>query len=90
MPSRAALTRLLVAAAACLGLWLSGLPAALGWDFERLQQLLTGRFGQNQVSLLHEWQKVVGEGRGLACLEKNEKTVSQACKDALKQTGLKK
>jgi len=31
-----------------------------------------------------------GEGRGLACLEKNEKTVSQACKDALKQTGLKK
>ena len=32
----------------------------------------------------------VGEGRGLACLEKNEKTVSQACKDALKQTGLKK
>lgn len=32
----------------------------------------------------------VGEGRGLACLEKNEKTVSPACKDALKQTGLKK
>jgi hypothetical protein len=32
----------------------------------------------------------VGEGRGLACLEKNEKTVSQACKDAMKQTGLKK
>lgn len=32
----------------------------------------------------------VGEGRGLACLEKNEKSVSQACKDALKQTGLKK
>lgn len=33
---------------------------------------------------------VVGEGRGLACLEKNEKSVSQACKDALVQTGLKK
>jgi hypothetical protein len=32
----------------------------------------------------------VGEGRGLACLEKNEKSVSQACKDALNQTGLKK
>ncbi len=31
----------------------------------------------------------LGEGRGLACLEKNEKDVSQACKDALKQTGLK-
>ena len=32
----------------------------------------------------------VGEGRGLACLSKNDKNVSQPCKDALKQTGLKK
>jgi hypothetical protein len=31
-----------------------------------------------------------GEGRGLACLEKNAKDVTPACKDALKQTGLKK
>ncbi len=31
----------------------------------------------------------LGEGRGLACLQKNEKDVSQGCKDALKQTGLK-
>lgn len=31
-----------------------------------------------------------GEGRGLACLNKNEKALSQSCKDALKQTGLKK
>ena len=31
-----------------------------------------------------------GEGRALACLNKNEKSVSQTCKDALKQTGLKK
>ena len=31
-----------------------------------------------------------GEGRALACLNKNEKDVSQTCKDALKQTGLKK
>jgi hypothetical protein len=30
-----------------------------------------------------------GEGRGLACLYKNEKALSQPCKDALKQTGLK-
>lgn len=30
----------------------------------------------------------LGEGRGLACLKKHEKDVSQACKDALKQTGL--
>jgi hypothetical protein len=32
----------------------------------------------------------LGQGRGLACLGKNEKAVSQGCKDALKQTGLKK
>ena len=31
-----------------------------------------------------------GQGRGLACLNKHDKDVSQACKDALKQTGLKK
>jgi hypothetical protein len=29
-----------------------------------------------------------GQGRGLACLQKNEKNASPACKDALKQTGL--
>ncbi len=32
----------------------------------------------------------IGQGRALACLNKNDKNVSQACKDALKQTGLKK
>ena len=32
----------------------------------------------------------VGQGRALACLKKNDKDVSQRCKDALKQTGLKK
>ncbi len=32
----------------------------------------------------------VGQGRALACLDKNTKNVSQNCKDALKQTGLKK
>jgi hypothetical protein len=31
-----------------------------------------------------------GQGRGLACLDKHQKDVSQGCKDALKQTGLKK
>jgi Cysteine rich repeat len=31
----------------------------------------------------------VGQGRGLACLNKNAKNVSQACNDALKATGLK-
>lgn len=32
----------------------------------------------------------VGEGRGLACLKKNDSNVSQQCKDALKQTGMRK
>src|SRR6516165_2769369 len=32
----------------------------------------------------------LGHGRGIACLKKNEKSVSQNCNDALKQTGLKK
>jgi len=32
----------------------------------------------------------IGQGRALACLNKNEKDVSQGCKDALRQTGLKK
>lgn len=31
-----------------------------------------------------------GQGRGLACLQKNDKGVSQECKDALKQTGMRK
>lgn len=31
-----------------------------------------------------------GQGRALACLDKNAKDVSQGCKDALKETGLKK
>jgi len=30
-----------------------------------------------------------GEGRLLACLTKNDKSVSKRCKDALKETGLK-
>jgi hypothetical protein len=32
----------------------------------------------------------VGNGRVKACLDKNEKSLSEKCKEALKQTGLKK
>ncbi len=32
----------------------------------------------------------VGNGRVKACLDKNEKSLSEKCKDALKQTGIKK
>lgn len=70
MPARTAVLRLLVAAATLLSLWLSGLPAALGWDFDHLQQLLTSRFGQGQVALLREWQQTVGEGHKLSEKEK--------------------
>ena len=31
----------------------------------------------------------VGEGRVKACLDKHEKSLSEKCKEALKQTGLK-
>lgn len=70
MPDRTAVIRLLIAAAAIFSLWLSGLPTALGWDFERFQQLLTSRFGQNQLTLLREWQSVVSEGQKLSEQEK--------------------
>lgn len=66
MLNRTAVLRLLVATAAIFCLWLNGLPAALGWDFERLQQLLTGRFGQDRVALLREWQQVVSDGHHLS------------------------
>ncbi len=32
----------------------------------------------------------MGEGRGLACLQKHKKDISPTCTDALKQTGLSK
>lgn len=66
MPNRTTALRLLVAAAAIFGLWLNGLTVALGWDFERLQQLLVSRFGQERVTLLREWQQVLSDGRNLS------------------------
>jgi predicted transglutaminase-like cysteine proteinase len=54
----------LLTIAATLGtLCVSGLPHALGWDLERLQQLITTRFGTSQVPLLLDWQRLLGEGR---------------------------
>ena len=47
--------------------------------------------GQCMADLQKYCGKVkVGQGRGLACLQKNDKDVSQQCKDALRQTGLRK
>jgi predicted transglutaminase-like cysteine proteinase len=54
----------LLTIAATLGvLCVGGLPHARSWDFERLQQLIASRFGASQVSLLLDWQRMLGEGR---------------------------
>ena len=42
---------------------LSGLPLALGVDFDRLQQVLVSRFGADRAPLLLDWQRMLGEGR---------------------------
>lgn len=57
---------MLTFAATLCGLYIGGLPHALGWDFERLQQLVTSRFGASQVSLLLDWQRMLGESRSAA------------------------
>jgi len=40
--------------------------AVCAYDFDRLQQQLTARFGQARVSLLRDWQKVLAASRPLA------------------------
>ena len=60
----------------------------------QLEQAVTAlKFAASQCS--QDLQKFCadvkpGQGRGLACLDKHDKDVSQQCKDALVQTGLKK
>jgi predicted transglutaminase-like cysteine proteinase len=61
--NQASLLRLLTIAATLGMLCVSGLPHAWGWDLERLQQLITSRFGASQVPLLLDWQRMLGEGR---------------------------
>lgn len=63
MSHRASLLRLLTIAATLVALGLNGLPLALGWDFERLQQLVSSRFGAGQLPLLLDWQRTLAEGR---------------------------
>jgi len=63
LSNRASLLRLLAVAATLGMLCLNGLPLALGWDFERLQQLVSSRFGAGQVPLLLDWQRALAEGR---------------------------
>lgn len=63
MSHRASLLRLLTIATTLVALGLNGLPLALGWDFERLQQLVSSRFGAGQLPLLLDWQRTLAEGR---------------------------
>jgi hypothetical protein len=42
---------------------LSGLPAALGFDFERIQQAFINRFGAERNPLLQEWKQLLGEAK---------------------------
>lgn len=70
MSHRASLLRLLTIAATLVALGLNGLPLALGWDFERLQQLISSRFGAGQLPLLLDWQRTLAEGRSAAETDK--------------------
>jgi predicted transglutaminase-like cysteine proteinase len=44
-------------------LCLNGLPLALGFDFERIQQAFINRFGAERNPLLQEWQRLLGEAK---------------------------
>ena len=44
-------------------LCLNGLPLALGFDFERIQQAFINRFGAERNRLLQEWQRLLGEAK---------------------------
>ena len=60
-------------------------------ELEKAVNALKYAAGQCQADLQKYCAEVKpGQGRGLACLKKNDKDVSQGCKDALKQTGLRK
>ncbi|MCX7155779.1 MAG: transglutaminase-like cysteine peptidase [Rhodocyclales bacterium] len=47
--------------------------AVWAFDFDRLQQLLTARFGSAQVALLRDWEKVLAESRSAAEKDKLKK-----------------
>ncbi len=49
---------------------LSGLPAALGFDFERIQQAFINRFGAERTPLLQEWKQLLGEAKKAAETDK--------------------
>lgn len=70
LPRLSALTRLLATPALVAALGIGCLGAALGLDFDRLQQALVSRFGTTQLPLLQEWRGLVDAGRGLSEREK--------------------
>lgn len=62
--------RLIAVLALLAALGLLGLPAAFGLDFERLQQVLASRFGEERVALLNDWQHMLAAGQSASESEK--------------------
>ncbi len=56
----------------CLALALA-VSAVWAYDFDRLQQQLIARFGEAQLPLLHDWQKLLAESRSVAEKDKLKK-----------------
>lgn len=70
MPKARAPLRLFAVLALLAALGLQGLPAAFGLDFERLQQALASRFGQERLALLNDWQQMLAAGQSAGESEK--------------------
>lgn len=63
MPRTYALFRLVVFVTFSATCALVGLKAALGLDFEQLQQALTSRFGQTQLPVYKDWQALLADSK---------------------------
>lgn len=70
MPNARAPLRLLAVVALLGALGIFRLPAALGFDFERLQQALASRFGTERLTLLNDWQQMLAAGKSASETDK--------------------
>lgn len=62
--------RLFAVLALLVALGLHALPAAFGVDFQRLQQLLVSRFGDERLALLTDWQRMLATAGNVGESEK--------------------